>query len=236
MHGRRYSDGLHEAIEIKENVVVGKESQTQATITIQNYFRMYSKLAGMTGTALTEAQEFMEIYKLDVIEIPTNVPITRKDHNDYIYRSRREKFNAVIIKARELSDRGQPVLVGTTSVEESEVLSKMLKNSKIDHNVLNAKQHQREAEIISRAGQKGSITISTNMDIDRPLARDSFVVVFQKPITAGGGHQKKKSKTKSKSKTKKKSKRKTKSKKKKSTRKRKPRSHNKKRRTYNSLK
>ena len=163
LHGRRYSDGLHEAIEIKENVVVGKESQTQATITIQNYFRMYSKLAGMTGTALTEAQEFMEIYKLNVIEIPTNVPITRKDHNDYIYRSRREKFNAVILKARELSDRGQPVLVGTTSVEESEVLSKMLKNSKIDHNVLNAKQHQREAEIISRAGQKGSITISTNM-------------------------------------------------------------------------
>ena len=163
LHGRRYSDGLHEAIEIKENVVVGKESQTQATITIQNYFRMYSKLAGMTGTALTEAQEFMEIYKLDVIEIPTNVPITRKDHNDYIYRSRREKFNAVILKAKELSDKGQPVLVGTTSVEESEVLSKMLKNSKIDHNVLNAKQHQREAEIISRAGQKGSITISTNM-------------------------------------------------------------------------
>ena len=163
LHGRRYSDGLHEAIEIKESVVVGRESQTHATITIQNYFRMYDKLAGMTGTAMTEAQEFMEIYKLDVIEIPTNVPIKRKDHNDYIFRSKQEKYNAVVKKVKELCDKGQPVLVGTTSVEESEILSKMLKISKISHNVLNAKQHQREAEIVSRAGQKSAITISTNM-------------------------------------------------------------------------
>ena len=163
LHGRRYSDGLHEAIEIKENVVVGRESQTHATITIQNYFRMYDKLAGMTGTAMTEAQEFMEIYKLDVVEIPTNVPIQRKDHNDYIFRSKREKYNAIVNKVKELCVKGQPVLVGTTSVEESEILSKMLKISKISHNVLNAKQHQREAEIVSRAGQKSAITISTNM-------------------------------------------------------------------------
>ena len=163
LHGRRYSDGLHEAIEIKESVVVGRESQTHATITIQNYFRMYDKLAGMTGTAMTEAQEFMEIYKLDVIEIPTNVPIQRKDHNDYIFRSKQEKYNAVVTKVKKLCDKGQPVLVGTTSVEESEILSKMLKISKISHNVLNAKQHQREAEIVSRAGQKSAITISTNM-------------------------------------------------------------------------
>ncbi len=163
LHGRRYSDGLHEAIEIKENVVVGRESQTHATITIQNYFRMYNKLAGMTGTAMTEAQEFMEIYKLDVIEIPTNVPVQRKDHDDYIFRSKREKYNAIINKAKELCDKGQPVLVGTTSVEESEIISKMLKIAKISHNVLNAKQHQREADIVSRAGQKHAITISTNM-------------------------------------------------------------------------
>ena len=163
LHGRRYSDGLHEAIEIKENVVVGRESQTHATITIQNYFRMYEKLSGMTGTAMTEAQEFMEIYKLDVIEIPTNIPIQRQDHDDYIFRSKKEKYDAVVKKVKELCEKGQPVLVGTTSVEESEILSKMLKVSKVSHNVLNAKQHQREADIVSRAGQKGAITISTNM-------------------------------------------------------------------------
>ncbi len=163
LHGRRYSDGLHEAIEIKENVTIGRESQTHATITIQNYFKMYDKLSGMTGTAMTEAQEFMEIYNLDVIEIPTNVPIQRKDHNDYIFRSKREKYDAVIKKVKELCDQGQPVLVGTTSVEESEILSKMLKIAKISHNVLNAKQHQREADIVARAGQKHAITISTNM-------------------------------------------------------------------------
>ena len=163
LHGRRYSDGLHEAIEIKENVVVGRESQTHATITIQNYFRMYEKLSGMTGTAMTEAQEFMEIYKLDVVEIPTNIPILRQDHDDYIFRSKKEKYDAVVKKVKKLCDKGQPVLVGTTSVEESEILSKMLKIAKVSHNVLNAKQHQREADIVSRAGQKGAITISTNM-------------------------------------------------------------------------
>jgi len=163
LHGRRYSDGLHEAIEIKENVVVGRESQTHATITIQNYFRMYKKLSGMTGTAMTEAQEFMEIYKLDVVEIPTNIPIQRQDHNDYIFRSKKEKYDAIVNKVKDLCEKGQPVLVGTTSVEESEILSKMLKTSKVSHNVLNAKQHQREADIVSRAGQKGAITIATNM-------------------------------------------------------------------------
>ena len=163
LHGRRYSDGLHEAIEIKENVVVGRESQTHATITIQNYFRMYKKLSGMTGTAMTEAQEFMEIYKLDVVEIPTNIPIQRQDHDDYIFRSKKEKYDAVVKKVRALCEKGQPVLVGTTSVEESEILSKMLKIAKVSHNVLNAKQHQREADIVSRAGQKSAITISTNM-------------------------------------------------------------------------
>ena len=163
LHGRRYSDGLHEAIEIKENVVVGRESQTHATITIQNYFRMYNKLSGMTGTAMTEAQEFMEIYKLDVVEIPTNIPIQRQDHDDYIFRSKKEKYDAVIKKVKALCEKGQPVLVGTTSVEESEILSKMLKIAKVSHNVLNAKQHQREADIVSRAGQKSAITISTNM-------------------------------------------------------------------------
>ena len=163
LHGRRYSDGLHEAIEIKENVVVGRESQTHATITIQNYFRMYKKLSGMTGTAMTESQEFMEIYKLDVVEIPTNIPIQRQDHNDYIFRSKKEKYDAIVNKVRDLCQKGQPVLVGTTSVEESEILSKMLKNSKVSHNVLNAKQHQREADIVSRAGQTGAITIATNM-------------------------------------------------------------------------
>ena len=163
LHGRRYSDGLHEAIEIKENVVVGKESQTLATITIQNYFRMYKKLSGMTGTAMTEAQEFMEIYKLDVVEIPTNIPIQRQDYNDHIFRSKKEKYDAIVNKVKDLCQKGQPVLVGTTSVEESEILSTMLKTSKVSHNVLNAKQHQREADIVSRAGQKGAITIATNM-------------------------------------------------------------------------
>ncbi|RCL87839.1 preprotein translocase subunit SecA [bacterium] len=163
LHGRRYSDGLHEAIEIKESVVVGRESQTHATITIQNYFRMYKKLSGMTGTAMTEAQEFMEIYKLDVVEIPTNIPIKRLDHDDYIFRSKKEKYDAIVNKVKELCEKGQPVLVGTTSVEESEILSKKLKNSKVSHNVLNAKQHQKEADIVSRAGQAGAITIATNM-------------------------------------------------------------------------
>ena len=163
MHGRRYSDGLHQALEAKERVVIEKETQTVATITIQNYFRMYEKLAGMTGTAMTEAPELMEIYKLDVVEIPTHRSVVRKDHDDLIYKTKREKYNACIDKIRDLSDKGQPVLVGTTSVEESETLSRLLRKSKIQHNVLNAKQHGSEAEIVARAGHKGAVTISTNM-------------------------------------------------------------------------
>ncbi len=163
LHGRRFSDGLHQALESKEQVSIEKETQTMATITIQNYFRMYEKLSGMTGTAITESHEFMEIYKLDVVEIPTNKTILRKDNNDLVYRTKREKYNAVIEKLKKLFQKGQPVLVGTTSVEESETLSRMLRRSKIPHNVLNAKQHQSEADIVRRAGQKSAITISTNM-------------------------------------------------------------------------
>ena len=163
MHGRQFSDGMHQAIEAKENVTIQRETQTVATITIQNYFRMYEKLAGMTGTASTEAAEFMQIYKLDVIEIPTNDPIQREDEEDLIYKTKNEKLKAIIEKIQELNHKGQPVLVGTTSVDESEVLSRMLRAAKIQHNVLNAKQHQKEAEIVARAGLKNSITISTNM-------------------------------------------------------------------------
>ncbi|SVC54846.1 uncharacterized protein METZ01_LOCUS307700, partial [marine metagenome] len=163
LHGRRFSDGLHQALEAKEKVIIEKETQTMATITIQNYFRMYSKLAGMTGTAVTEAQELMEIYKLDVVEIQTNQEIIRKDNDDLVYRTKREKYNAVIEKVQELSQKGQPILVGTTSVEESETLARMLKRAKVPHNVLNAKQHQKEAEVITRAGQTSAVTISTNM-------------------------------------------------------------------------
>ena len=163
LHGRRFSDGLHQSLEAKENVIIEKESQTMATITIQNYFRMYDKLAGMTGTAVTEAGEFMEIYNLDVVEIPPNTHILRQDHEDIIYRSKREKYNATIKKIQDLFHKGQPLLVGTTSVEESETLSRMLRRQKIPHNVLNAKQNQKEAEIIIRAGHNGAITIATNM-------------------------------------------------------------------------
>jgi len=163
LHGRRYSDGLHQALSSKENVTIEKETQTMATITIQNYFRMYEKLAGMTGTAVTEAGEFMQIYKLDVIEIPTNVDIIRKDENDLVYKTKREKYNAVISHLKKLFKKGQPILVGTTSVEESETLSRMLRREKVPHNVLNAKQHQSEAEIVARAGHKSAITIATNM-------------------------------------------------------------------------
>lgn len=163
MEGRRYSDGLHQAIEAKENVKVEAATQTFATITLQNFFRMYHKLAGMTGTAETEAGEFWQIYKLDVVVIPTNRPITRKDVDDVVYKTKREKYNAVIDEVVALSEAGRPVLVGTTSVEVSELLSKMLNLRKIKHNVLNAKQHQREAEIVAEAGQSGTVTISTNM-------------------------------------------------------------------------
>ena len=161
--GRRYSDGLHQAIEAKENVKIEGETQTMATVTIQNFFRLYKKLAGMTGTAETEASEFYEIYKLDVVVIPTNASIVRKDREDLVYKTRREKYNAVALKVEELQNKGQPVLVGTTSVEVSETLSRMLRARKIVHNVLNAKQNDREAEIVAEAGQKGAVTIATNM-------------------------------------------------------------------------
>src|SRR5712692_2551242 len=163
MPGRRWSDGLHQAVEAKEGVQIDRETQTLATITIQNYFRLYQKLAGMTGTAETEAAEFHDIYKLDVNVIPTNRPVARKDANDRIYKTRREKYNAVINEIRECHGRQQPVLVGTVSVEASELLSRMLKREKIPHNVLNAKFHMQEAEIVARAGQPGTVTISTNM-------------------------------------------------------------------------
>ena len=163
MPGRRWSEGLHQAVEAKENVSIEKESKTYATITIQNYFRLYDKLAGMTGTAETEASEFHDIYKLTVMAIPTHKPCVRKDLNDVIYKTRREKYNAAIKDIQEAHSRGQPVLVGTASVDASEVLSKMLKRVNIPHSVLNAKHHQQEAEIISRAGERGAVTIATNM-------------------------------------------------------------------------
>ena len=163
MEGRRYSDGLHQAIEAKENVKVEAATQTFATITLQNYFRMYEKLSGMTGTAVTEAGEFWEIYKLDVVEIPTNRIITRKDEEDLIYKTKREKYNAVIKKVTELSNEGRPILIGTTSVEISELLGKMLDRNKIKHNVLNAKLHKKEADVVAEAGRTGMVTIATNM-------------------------------------------------------------------------
>lgn len=163
LEGRRYSDGLHQAIEAKENVKVEAATQTFATITLQNYFRMYHKLAGMTGTAVTEAGEFWEIYKLDVVTIPTNLPITRLDAEDLVYKTKRDKYKAVIEEIKILKEKGRPVLVGTTSVEVSELLSKMLTFDKIQHNVLNAKQHAREAQIVAEAGLAGAVTIATNM-------------------------------------------------------------------------
>jgi len=163
MDGRRYSDGLHQAIEAKENVKVEDATQTYATVTLQNYFRMYHKLCGMTGTATTEAGEFWSIYKLDVVEIPTNRNISRQDQQDYVYRTVREKYNAVADEIVKLTEAGRPVLVGTTSVEISELLSRMLKLRGIKHNVLNAKMHQKEADIVAEAGQAGTVTIATNM-------------------------------------------------------------------------
>ena len=163
MEGRRYSDGLHQAIEAKESVKIEAATQTFATITLQNYFRMYHKLAGMTGTAETEAGEFWDIYKLDVVVIPTNRPIQRKDMDDRVYKTKREKYKAVIDEIVKMHEAGRPVLVGTTSVEISELLSKMLQGRKIEHNVLNAKLHQKEADIVAKAGLKGTVTIATNM-------------------------------------------------------------------------
>ena len=163
MYGRRWSDGLHQAVEAKEGVAIERETQTLATITIQNYFRLYRKLAGMTGTAETEASEFFDIYKLGVLVIPTNRPVARKDANDSVYKTRREKFNAVLKEIKDVHAKGRPILVGTISVEVSESLSRMLKREGIVHSVLNAKYHEQEAEIVARAGQRSSVTIATNM-------------------------------------------------------------------------
>jgi len=181
MDGRRYSDGLHQAIEAKENVKIEAMTQTFATITLQNYFRMYNKLAGMTGTAVTEAGEFWEIYKLDVMEIPTNRPIARDDRHDLIYKTKREKYNAIIEEVTELSKAGRPVLIGTTSVEISELLSKLLSVRKVPHNVLNAKLHKKEADIVAEAGKGGVVTIATNM-----AGRGTDIKLSDEVKTAGG--------------------------------------------------
>ena len=181
MEGRRYSDGLHQAIEAKENVKIEAATQTYATITLQNYFRMYQKLSGMTGTAVTEAGEFWEIYELDVIEIPTNRPIVREDDDDLIYKTKREKYNAVIEKVTGLSLEGRPILIGTTSVEISELLSKMLSIRKVKHNVLNAKMHKKEADIVAEAGNPGIVTIATNM-----AGRGTDIKLSQNVKDAGG--------------------------------------------------
>lgn len=181
MDGRRYSDGLHQAIEAKENVKVEAATQTFATITLQNYFRMYRKLAGMTGTAITEAGELWEIYKLDVVEIPTNRPVARDDKEDKIYKTRREKYNAVIEEVMALSKAGRPVLIGTTSVEISELLSRMLTINNIPHNVLNAKLHKKEADIVAEAGKAGVVTIATNM-----AGRGTDIKLTEEVKAAGG--------------------------------------------------
>jgi len=163
LHGRRYSEGLHQALEAKEGVKVAGENQTLATITFQNFFKMYRKVAGMTGTAMTEAAEFHEIYKLDVVSIPTNRPLRREDTNDEIYKTQREKYNSVVKEIQEMHELGRPILVGTTSIEKSELLSKLLQRSGIEHQVLNAKQHAKEAAIVAQAGRLGAVTIATNM-------------------------------------------------------------------------
>lgn len=190
MPGRRFSDGLHEALEAKENVEIRNETQTLATITIQNYFRMYEKLSGMTGTAETEADEFEDIYGLDVVVVPTNVQINRDDQNDRVYKSRRGKYNAIISEVARLHALGQPVLVGTVNVDVSELLSRLLKTQKIPHSVLNAKQHQSEADIIKRAGQRGAITIATNMagrGTDIKLAREIIEITERDGSKIPGG-------------------------------------------------
>ncbi len=183
MPGRRWSDGLHQAVEAKEGVKVAEENQTLATITFQNFFRMYEKLAGMTGTADTEAAEFAEIYNLDVVVIPTNKKMIRIDYPDVIYKTEREKFKAVVQEIKELYEKGQPVLVGTVSIEKSEMLSKMLKRAGIPHSVLNAKHHEREAEIIAKAGQAKTVTISTNM-----AGRGTDIVLGEGVRELGGLH------------------------------------------------
>jgi preprotein translocase subunit SecA len=183
MPGRRWSDGLHQAVEAKEGVSVAEENQTLATITFQNFFRMYEKLAGMTGTADTEAAEFNDVYKLDVVVVPTNERMIRTDHADVIYKSEREKFKAVVEEIKDLYDRGQPVLVGTITVEKSEMLSKMLTRAGVPHSVLNAKHHEKEAEIVAQAGQPKTVTISTNM-----AGRGTDIVLGQGVVDLGGLH------------------------------------------------
>ncbi len=188
MYGRRYSDGLHQAIEAKERVKIGEENQTLATITLQNYFRMYKKLAGMTGTAATEAEEFKEIYGLDVVVIPTHKPMIRVDHPDVIYKTKKEKFKAVVDEIEECYKRGQPVLVGTTSIENSEYLSRLLKARKIPHQVLNAKYHEKEAKIVAQAGRFKAVTIATNMagrGTDILLGGNAEFLAKEKALTEG---------------------------------------------------
>ena len=190
MVGRRYSDGLHQAIEAKERVKVGRESQTLATITLQNYFRMYHKLAGMTGTAATEAEEFREIYGLQVVTIPTHKPMIRTDNPDVIYATEHEKFNAVADEVQERHKNGQPVLVGTTSIENSERVSKLLKARKIPHNVLNAKFHEKEAEIVAQAGREGAVTVATHMagrGTDIMLGGNPFTEEEHERVIKAGG-------------------------------------------------
>tara|TARA_B100000676_G_scaffold246126_1_gene248827 strand:+ start:12 stop:2027 length:2016 start_codon:yes stop_codon:yes gene_type:complete len=181
MDGRRYSDGLHQAIEAKENVKIEAATQTFATITLQNYFRMYNKLSGMTGTAVTEAGEFWDIYKLDVVEIPTNKPVIRDDKEDLVYKTKREKYNAVIEEVTRLSQSGRPVLIGTTSVEISELLGKMLGIRKVPHNILNAKLHKKESDIVAEAGKSGQVTIATNM-----AGRGTDIKLSKEVIDLGG--------------------------------------------------
>ena len=183
MPGRRYSEGLHQALEAKEKVKIANENQTLATITFQNYFRMYNKLAGMTGTAYTEAEEFHKIYGLDVMVIPTNRPLIRHSYPDVVYRNEKEKFNAVVEEIEELYREGRPVLVGTISIEKSELLSRMLKRKKIKHHVLNAKHHEHEAETVAEAGRQRAVTIATNM-----AGRGTDIVLGEGIAKIGGLH------------------------------------------------